>query len=381
MGYEKRAVAFIDILGFKSIANDVNNFEIIKKVATLIKKEKKNADKWNKSVKNNIFLENYFSDSIIMSSSLEFGGFYNLLKQVSFFMQMLIEYGFIARGGISIGDVYHKDGMIFGPALIEAVNIEQDIAIYPRVMMTSKTFKEGLYIDDNINSLEQRTEYFESVVKYYKNEIDEEFFYVDYLGQREEFDYPKLIPAFFLRDSRYLKQISNDRPGYYKWWAKKEDVEIILKKLDVDVRFEDVETDIEKKEGLDLYCIYIGIAVNESIRNRLNWHVNQRHTSSAINSGFLSTLRQSLSSILSHNQMNEEITNQFIDKLYIEYFIDENGIRSPKAKEKIREIEKEAMKKHLYILNIQGNNHSKARKIKKILRKLRKDSKPPVVQI
>lgn len=32
MGYEKRAVAFIDILGFKSIANDVNNFEIIKKV-------------------------------------------------------------------------------------------------------------------------------------------------------------------------------------------------------------------------------------------------------------------------------------------------------------------------------------------------------------
>lgn len=199
MGYEKRAVAFIDILGFKSIANDVNNFEIIKKVATLIKKEKKNADKWNKSVKNNIFLENYFSDSIIMSSSLEFGGFYNLFKQVSFFMQMLIEYGFIARGGISIGDVYHKDGMIFGPALIEAVNIEQDIAIYPRVMMTSKTFKEGLYIDDNINSLEQRTEYFESVVKYYKNEIDEEFFYVDYLGQREEFDYP----------SDYLKLLKN----------------------------------------------------------------------------------------------------------------------------------------------------------------------------
>lgn len=193
----------------------------------------------------------------------------------------------------------------------------------------------------------------------------------------------QLIPAFFLRDNRYLKQISNDRPGYYKWWAKKEDVEMLLEKLGVDVTFEDIESDIEKKEGMDLYCIYIGIAVNESIRNRLNWHVNQGHTSSAVKSGFLSTLRQSLSSILSHDQMNEEVTNQFIDKLYIEYFIDENDIRSPKAKEKIREIEKKAMKKHLYILNIQGNNHSQARKIKKILRKLRKDSKPrpSVVQI
>lgn len=191
----------------------------------------------------------------------------------------------------------------------------------------------------------------------------------------------QLIPAFFLRDSRYLKQISNDRPGYYKWWAKKEDVEMLLEKLGGDVTFIDIESCIEKKEGSDLYCIYIGIAVNESIRNRLNWHVNQRHSPSAVNSGFLSTLRQSLSSILSRDQMDEEVTNQIIDKLYIEYFIDENDIRSPKAKEKIREIEKEAMKKHLYILNIQGNNHSQARKIKKILRKLRKDSKPQVVQI
>ncbi len=191
----------------------------------------------------------------------------------------------------------------------------------------------------------------------------------------------QLIPALFLRDSRYLKQISNDRPGYYKWWAKKEDVEMLLEKLGVDVTFEDIESDIEKKEGLDLYCIYIGIAVNESIRNRLNWHVNQRHSPSAVNSGFLSTLRQSLSSILSHDQMNEEVTNQFIDKLYIEYFIDENDIRSSKAKEKIREIEKKAMKNHLYILNIQGNNHSQARKIKKILRKIRKAGKQKALQI
>ena len=190
----------------------------------------------------------------------------------------------------------------------------------------------------------------------------------------------QLIPASYLRKKEYLEQISNDRPGYYKWWAKKEDVEMLLERLGGDVTFKDIESYIEKKEGSDLYCIYIGIAVNESIRNRLNWHVNQRHSPSAVNSGFLSTLRQSLSSILSHDQMDEETTNQFIDKLYIEYLIDENGIGRPEAKEKIREIEKKAMKSHLYILNTQGNNHSQARKIKKILRWVRKKSKPSVVR-
>lgn len=146
------------------------------------------------------------------------------------------------------------------------------------------------------------------------------------------------IQASLLRIRENLKRIS-DNPGYYKWWAKKEDVEMLLEKLGVDVRFEDVESDIEKKEGMGLYCIYIGIAEKESIRNRLNWHVNQEHKPSAIKSGYLSTLRQSLSSILSQNQKDEEVTNQFIDKLYIEYFeVDEE------TEGKLREIEKEKMK-------------------------------------
>ena len=127
---------------------------------------------------------------------------------------------------------------------------------------------------------------------------------------------------------------------------------------------------------MNLYCIYIGIAERESIRNRLNWHVNQDHKPSAIKSGYLSTLRQSLSSILSQNQKDEEVTNQFIDKLYIEYFeVDEE------TEGKLREIEKEEMEKHLYILNIQGNHHPKVGEIKKKLRKIRKAGKHKALQV
>lgn len=183
------------------------------------------------------------------------------------------------------------------------------------------------------------------------------------------------IQASLLRIKENLKRIS-DKPGYYKWWAKKEDVEILLEKLDVDITFEDIESDIEKKEDMDLYCIYIGIAEKESIRNRLNWHVNQGHKFSAIKSGYLSTLRQSLSSLLSHNQKDEEVTNQFIDKLYIEYFE-----ITEEAEGELRKIEKEAMEKYLYILNIQGNHHPKVGEIKKKLKELRKAGKEKALQI
>ena len=151
---------------------------------------------------------------------------------------------------------------------------------------------------------------------------------------------------------------------------------MLLEKLGVDIRFEDIESDIEKKEGLDLYCIYIGIAEKESIRNRLNWHINQEHKPSAIKSGYLSTLRQSLSSLLSQNQKDEEVTNQFIDKLYIEYFD-----VAEEDKKELRKKEKAEMEKYLYILNIHGNHHSKVGEIKKILRKIRKAGKQKALQI
>lgn len=189
IGYEKRALAFVDILGFKNIVNNVNNFEKIHKIATAIRNEKKLTDKMNENVEDHSFLETYFSDSLIMSTDLRFGGFYFLLKQVSFLMQLFAEYGLVARGGIAVGDLYHCGGIVFGPALVEAVSIEQNIAIYPRVVMTGETFEECLKIYDGINDLQTREAYLRGMVRNYKNEIEEEFFYVDYLSQRDDFDY------------------------------------------------------------------------------------------------------------------------------------------------------------------------------------------------
>ncbi|MDB5527674.1 MAG: hypothetical protein JWR51_777 [Devosia sp.] len=43
--------------------------------------------------------------------------------------------GFLLRGGITRGPIYHREGMVYGPAMITAYKIERDIAVYPRIVL------------------------------------------------------------------------------------------------------------------------------------------------------------------------------------------------------------------------------------------------------
>lgn len=181
----------------------------------------------------------------------------------------------------------------------------------------------------------------------------------------------KIKEAKLLRDKVNLNEISNDKPGYYKWWAKEEDIIELFKGLKFD--FLDYKNFIEKRNNW--YCIYVGVAIKESIRDRINWHINDKHTESAVRSGWLSTLRKSIASIIAKNQYDKETTNDFIDKLKVEYFEIDFSIKSEEAKKEIGVIENNLINKYLRLLNIKDNYHNKATDIKKELRRLRKEAK------
>lgn len=83
------------------------------------------------------------------------------------------------------------------------------------------------------------------------------------------------------------------------------------------------------------YCIYIGVVTKESVRDRINWHINDIHNESAVRKGWLSTLRESISSVIAKNQYDKEATNNFIDKLKVEYFEINLQIKSEVAKGEI----------------------------------------------
>lgn len=180
----------------------------------------------------------------------------------------------------------------------------------------------------------------------------------------------KMTKASLLRNKDNLLLISN-LPGYYKWWAKKTELDLILNNLNVQSQI--IENAIETKE--DLFCIYVGIAAKESVRSRLNWHINDSHTKSRVENGTLSTLRQSISSIIARNQYDKNATDSFIDKLYVEYFYSNNPIKSEAAKKELHNIEIHLLAEYLRILNIQDNHHPLSERIKYELKKLRKESK------
>ncbi len=178
------------------------------------------------------------------------------------------------------------------------------------------------------------------------------------------------IQAYKLRDKTQLSKISNNKPGYYKWWATRESLDIILGKLNI--KFKDIENYLEEKNGY--FCIYVGVAIKESLKARLNWHINQINNPTNVKHGTLSTLRQTISSLVGKNMLDTKATNDFIDKLLIEYYLSDYPIKSQEAKDEIHKIEHNLLNgEELYILNIQDNHHKLSPK-KKIceLRKIAK---------
>jgi hypothetical protein len=50
-------------------------------------------------------------------------------------MRLLLLQGFVLRGGIATGNLFHRDHILFGPALIRAYEIEQGEAKFARVLV------------------------------------------------------------------------------------------------------------------------------------------------------------------------------------------------------------------------------------------------------
>ena len=190
--------------------------------------------------------------------------------------------------------------------------------------------------------------------------------------------YLMLIEAKDCRDKSFLKKIPSDKPGWYKWYATIEGIKILLNSSYIKGEFfSDILpllTKIEFNEKI-YYCIYVGQAVKGSIQARLDWHINQKHTKAAVESGFLSTFRKTISSLVAGDQTNEQVTNNFIDTLLVDYNAENYAIKSDEARRKIDGIENMEMNDNVLPLNIKGNKHKEVADFIKELKQARKNSK------
>lgn len=168
MKYERRLIAFIDILGFKEIVkqseSDTSKIELIYSVLEYLK-DWENTEKWdlkfveieesaqNKGMNNfdlrGKTITTTFSDSIVVSVKVD--GNVNemastLIVNLAYIGTVLLEKGILIRGGLTIGNIIHIDnGTVFGQGLIDAFMLETRSAKYPRIVLSDKLLSELHY--------------------------------------------------------------------------------------------------------------------------------------------------------------------------------------------------------------------------------------------
>lgn len=94
----------------------------------------------------------FFSDTLVLAAPIlskpeEHAAISGLLGQAARLQLELIGQGFFARGGLAIGQFHIHNGLIFGPALVGAYELESTHAVHPRVILdrdAERCQREGL---------------------------------------------------------------------------------------------------------------------------------------------------------------------------------------------------------------------------------------------
>jgi hypothetical protein len=136
--YQKRIVVFLDILGFKNIVENTDYAFSLIELLSNIKDSKK---KLLKDISEDEIEITWFSDCIVISAPLNIYYLHFTLEIVQQMQSELIQNQVLIRGGISIGDCYHKDDKLFGPAMNNAYRIESEISNVPRVLLGEEVIK------------------------------------------------------------------------------------------------------------------------------------------------------------------------------------------------------------------------------------------------
>jgi len=175
-----------------------------------------------------------------------------------------------------------------------------------------------------------------------------------------------LQPIDILRASRW-KTIPTD-PGVYWWYFPTTS----LLDLHVDRYCRADRLNLLREEP-DMVCLYHGIATNLS--QRIAWHAEQRLDSGAIRSGFLSTFRFSLLSLLDVDYFGGDAEiNRFFDTLCVRW-----EVCSSKAEAEA--IEARNLSSGMdFPLNISGNHSPGTRDYVRFLKAQRKAYKAKVLQ-
>ncbi len=142
--YEQRAVLFLDVLGFKRLIDERREDVIEEALEITCAKYQSNYE------------VSTFSDNMAVSLPFRIG--YELAELIQFSSSLtlqLLHKGVLSRGGITVGEIRHKGNAIYGPALVEAYQLESKTANYPRVVLARNAVANSLQAGGNPQGCEE----------------------------------------------------------------------------------------------------------------------------------------------------------------------------------------------------------------------------------
>jgi hypothetical protein len=169
LNYDDHLVVYADFLGFKDETFDdtPRTEKILRMLATLASLE----SDFSIEIKTRGSLGavkiqpaiSAFSDHIVISFPLRgmvvVGGPddnkipFIVLDQVRRMIAALafgaFQLGFLVRGAMTIGKLHHAGGVVFGKGLVEAYQLESQVAIYPRVILSNSIISKSVWTQDN----------------------------------------------------------------------------------------------------------------------------------------------------------------------------------------------------------------------------------------
>jgi hypothetical protein len=149
--YEERYCAFVDILGFRQLLDQLNrgttDFDAIRTLLLRVHNPKKLSNTQNDAD----FRVQSISDAVAISTSLTDEGLFQIYNALEILAQDLLFEGFFVRGAIVKGKLYHDDQMVFGDALLRAYQLETETVRFPRIMVQRSVASDILKFSSEVD--------------------------------------------------------------------------------------------------------------------------------------------------------------------------------------------------------------------------------------
>jgi hypothetical protein len=81
----------------------------------------------------------FFSDSFVLS--MQSDRIFYMIRELGQLCRFLLMEGMLCRGAITVGSLFHQDPLVIGPAFLEAYRLEQNVAFYPRIILSDAAMK------------------------------------------------------------------------------------------------------------------------------------------------------------------------------------------------------------------------------------------------